>query len=125
VVRPSGSFTLVKRCDALYVNFISGHEMELDTARALRMGYRGPTYADLHSLFLAVGAAGLRVPAKDGVGRPCRPANIASDRVVSVVNKVNPKLVYEDASGLKIDPTTLKPGTEVVVNVATGIACKS
>ena len=73
----------------------------------------------------SVCSAGLRVPAKDGVGRPCRPAGIASDRVVSVVNKVNPKLVYEDASGLKVDPKTLKPGTEVVVNVATGIACKS
>ena len=73
----------------------------------------------------SVCAAGLRVPAKDGVGRPCRPAGIASDRGVSVVNKVNPKLVYEDASGLKVDPKTLKPGTEVVVNVATGIACKS
>jgi sugar/nucleoside kinase (ribokinase family) len=53
---------LVADCDALYVNFISGFEMELDTARALRAGYRGPTYADLHSLFLGIGAAGLRIP---------------------------------------------------------------
>jgi len=53
---------LVRDCDALYVNFISGFEMELDTARALRAGYPGPTYADLHSLFLGIGAAGLRVP---------------------------------------------------------------
>jgi sugar/nucleoside kinase (ribokinase family) len=53
---------LVSTCDALYVNFISGFEMELDTARALRAGYGGPCYADLHSLFLAVGGSGLRVP---------------------------------------------------------------
>jgi sugar/nucleoside kinase (ribokinase family) len=53
---------LVRGCDALYVNFISGFELELDTARALRAGYPGPTYADLHSLFLGIGAAGLRVP---------------------------------------------------------------
>lgn len=53
---------LVRECDALYVNFISGFELELDTARALRAGYGGPTYADLHSLFLGLGAAGLRVP---------------------------------------------------------------
>lgn len=53
---------LVADCDALYVNFISGFEMELDTARALRAGYRGPTYCDLHSLFLGIGAAGLRFP---------------------------------------------------------------
>lgn len=52
---------LVRSCDALYVNFISGFEMELDTARALRAGYDGPTYADLHSLFYGVGRRGLRV----------------------------------------------------------------
>jgi len=49
-------------CDALYVNFISGMEMELPTARALRAGYAGPTYADLHSLFLGITSEGLRVP---------------------------------------------------------------
>ncbi len=49
-------------CDALYVNFISGFEMELPAARALRAGYAGPTYADLHSLFLGVNPSGLRVP---------------------------------------------------------------
>jgi sugar/nucleoside kinase (ribokinase family) len=53
---------LVDLCDALYVNFISGYEMELDTARALRMGYRGPTYTDLHSLFLGMTYSGQRVP---------------------------------------------------------------
>ncbi len=49
-------------CDALYVNFISGFELGLDTARALRTGYRGPTYADLHSLFLGINQHGQRVP---------------------------------------------------------------
>ena len=49
-------------CDALYVNFISGFELELETARALRMGYAGPTYADLHSLFLGITPSGTRVP---------------------------------------------------------------
>lgn len=53
---------LVELCDALYVNFISGWELDLPTAQALRMGYRGPTYADLHSLFLGVTPQGLRVP---------------------------------------------------------------
>jgi sugar/nucleoside kinase (ribokinase family) len=51
-----------RTCDALYVNFISGFEMELDAARALRASFQGPTYADLHSLFLGVGREGLRVP---------------------------------------------------------------
>jgi sugar/nucleoside kinase (ribokinase family) len=53
---------IVRECDALYVNFISGYEMELDTAGALRDAYAGPVYSDLHSLFLGMGAAGLRVP---------------------------------------------------------------
>lgn len=53
---------LARTCDALYVNFISGFEMDLDTARSLRAGYDGPTYADLHSLFLGIGREGLRVP---------------------------------------------------------------
>ena len=37
-------------------------EMGLDTAMAIRTGFPGPTYVDLHSLFLGVSAAGLRVP---------------------------------------------------------------
>ena len=53
---------LVGTCDALYVNFISGFEMELDTARALRSTFPGPTYADLHSLFLGMGRSGTRIP---------------------------------------------------------------
>lgn len=53
---------VVELCDALYVNFISGFEMDLGTAQALRVGYRGPTYADLHSLFLHMTQHGVRVP---------------------------------------------------------------
>jgi sugar/nucleoside kinase (ribokinase family) len=53
---------LVGKCDALYLNFISGFEMELGTASALREAFSGPLYADLHSLFLGVGGGGLRIP---------------------------------------------------------------
>lgn len=49
-------------CDAIYVNFVSGFEMELETARSLRAGYDGPIYADLHSLFLGIGRHGDRIP---------------------------------------------------------------
>lgn len=49
-------------CDALYVNFISGFEMELATARRLRDAFGGPIHADLHSLFLGRDIDGLRVP---------------------------------------------------------------
>jgi sugar/nucleoside kinase (ribokinase family) len=37
--------------DALYVNFLSGWELDLATAKMLR-GFPGLVYADLHSLFL-------------------------------------------------------------------------
>jgi hypothetical protein len=53
---------LVADLDALYINFISGFELDLATAQRLRLSFRGPIYADLHSLLLGVDANGLRVP---------------------------------------------------------------
>jgi hypothetical protein len=52
---------LVGDLDALYVNFIAGWEMSLQTAQMLRHGFAGPIYADLHSLFLGRTADGTRV----------------------------------------------------------------
>lgn len=54
--------SIVRSCDALYINFISGFELELDTAMSLRSAYDGPLYADLHSLFLGIDPRGLRTP---------------------------------------------------------------
>ncbi len=51
---------MVRDLDAIYVNFISGFEMELETAAALRHGFHGPIYADLHSLFLGIDETGMR-----------------------------------------------------------------
>jgi sugar/nucleoside kinase (ribokinase family) len=48
--------------DALYVNFLSGYEMGLDTAERLRDAFPGPRYADLHSLFLGPPGEGARLP---------------------------------------------------------------
>ena len=48
--------------DALYINFISGFELGLETMQRLRLFFRGPIYADLHSLMLGVAPDGLRVP---------------------------------------------------------------
>ncbi|MFW5905011.1 MAG: PfkB family carbohydrate kinase, partial [bacterium] len=53
---------LVTDCDAIYVNFISGFEMELETVQELRSRFAGPIYADLHSLFLGIGREGERIP---------------------------------------------------------------
>ncbi|HJQ20101.1 MAG TPA: PfkB family carbohydrate kinase [Gemmatimonadaceae bacterium] len=48
------------RLDAIYVNFLSGWEMDLETTLALRQHFRGPMYADLHMLVMAARADGLR-----------------------------------------------------------------
>jgi hypothetical protein len=52
---------MVRDLDALYVNFISGFEMCLGTAEALRRGFTGTIYADLHSLLLGMHGDGVRV----------------------------------------------------------------
>lgn len=51
---------LLAGLDALYVNLISGFELDLETATLLRQHYAGPIYCDLHSLVLAVQPSGLR-----------------------------------------------------------------
>ncbi|HEX7050521.1 MAG TPA: hypothetical protein VF188_09995 [Longimicrobiales bacterium] len=51
---------VVRSLDALYVNFISGFEMDLEAAILLRLGFAGPIYTDLHSLFLGVLPGGQR-----------------------------------------------------------------
>jgi hypothetical protein len=52
---------MVRDLDAIYLNFISGFELCLGTAQALRQGFQGPIYADLHSLFLGMHHDGMRV----------------------------------------------------------------
>ncbi len=54
--------SMVRDLDAVYLNFISGFELTLETARHLRRGFPGPIYADLHSLLLGVRADGTRMP---------------------------------------------------------------
>ena len=46
--------------DALYINLISGFELDLETAQLIRQHFRGPIYCDLHSLLLAVQPDGMR-----------------------------------------------------------------
>ena len=49
-------------CDALYVNFISGWELDLEAAEVLGTRFEGPTWCDVHSLILGVGDGGVREP---------------------------------------------------------------
>lgn len=48
--------------DALYINLISGFELDLETAQLIRQHFRGPIYCDLHSLLLALQPNGMRTP---------------------------------------------------------------
>lgn len=52
---------MVHDLDAIYLNFISGFELELGTAQALRQAFRGPIYADMHSLLFGMPQDGIRV----------------------------------------------------------------
>lgn len=51
---------LLREIDALYINMISGFELDLETAQLIRQNFSGPIYCDLHSLLLAVQPNGLR-----------------------------------------------------------------
>ncbi len=42
------------RLDALYINFLSGWELDLETTKLIRQHFRGPIYCDLHMLVWAV-----------------------------------------------------------------------
>ena len=50
----AGLKPLLRGMDALYINLITGLEIDLETAQLLRQHFRGPIYCDLHSLLLAV-----------------------------------------------------------------------
>lgn len=52
---------LITDCDALYVNFIAGWELDLPAARRLREEFDGPLYCDIHSLLLGTNGTGVRV----------------------------------------------------------------
>jgi hypothetical protein len=53
---------MVRDLDAVYLNFISGFELALGTAQALRRGFGGLIYVDVHSLLLGMQHDGVRVP---------------------------------------------------------------
>ena len=51
----------VAKLDALYVNFLSGWELDLETMRVLRSYFAGPIYCDFHMKVTIVAPSGLRV----------------------------------------------------------------
>jgi sugar/nucleoside kinase (ribokinase family) len=46
--------------ELVLLNFISGFDLELDTARELRSSFGGTVYMDVHSLTLGIGESGIR-----------------------------------------------------------------
>lgn len=58
----AGLQPLLRDLDALYINFISGFELDLATTQLIRQHFKGPVYGDLHSLTLGLDPSGLRVP---------------------------------------------------------------
>ena len=70
---------LLTGLDALYINLISGWELDLETALLVRQHFRGPIYLDLHSHLLARQADGLRTPrhlAPEEIVGWCRTADL-------------------------------------------------
>lgn len=51
---------LLADLDALYINLISGFELDLETAQLIRAHFDGPIYCDMHSLLLARQPDGVR-----------------------------------------------------------------
>jgi len=56
----AGLQPLLRGLDALYINLISGFELDLATAQLIRQHFRGPIYCDLHSLLLGMETDGHR-----------------------------------------------------------------
>lgn len=56
----AGLQPLLRDIDALYINMISGFELDLETAQLVRQHFKGPIYCDLHSLTLGLEPSGLR-----------------------------------------------------------------
>ena len=103
---------LLAGLDALYINLISGFELDLETAQLLRQHYPGIIYCDIHSLLLAVNAEGLRTP------RPL-PNVAAWMRCFDLiqVNEEEMRLLAPDALALA---ATAMAGGVSVVNVTLG-----
>ena len=52
---------LLRDIDALYINFMSGWELDLETCQLIRQNFAGPIYCDLHMRVHAVQPDGWRV----------------------------------------------------------------
>jgi hypothetical protein len=112
-----GLAPLIRDLDALYVNLISGFELDLPTAQLLRQHFDGPIYCDLHSIVLAVQADGLRtLRPLPGIADWCRCFDLLR------VNEDELAMIAPD--GLALAATALANGVKslVVTLGARGVA---
>lgn len=58
----AGLQPLLRDLDALYINLISGFELDLETLQLIRRHFHGPIYLDMHSLLLGIQPDGTRLP---------------------------------------------------------------
>ncbi|HEY2850116.1 MAG TPA: hypothetical protein VGI97_09585, partial [Gemmatimonadaceae bacterium] len=103
-----GLAPLVAGLDALYVNLISGFELDLPTAQLLRQHFAGPIYCDLHSIVLAVQPDGLRTP------RPL-PDIAAWCRCFDLLQVNEDELAMIAPDGLALAATALANGVKSLV----------
>ena len=96
--------------DGLYVNMISGFELELDTVRDLRDRFRRPRYVDLHSLVLGVGDDGRRVPR-----RPTRAASWLGAFHVVQANETELEIMAGDGTAEEAARCALRDGARAVL----------
>ena len=103
---------LLAGLDAIYINLISGWELDLETLQLIRQHFRGVIYCDLHSLLMAVDAQGFRVPR----GLP----NVASWMQCFDLLQVNEdELMLLAHDGLALAATAMASGVSVI-NVTLG-----
>ena len=96
--------------DGLYVNMISGFELEHETALALRDRFRRPRYVDLHSLVLGVGEDGRRVPR-----RPAHAAGWLGAFHVVQANETELGIMAGDGTAEEAARSALRDGARAVL----------
>ena len=104
----TGLAPLLRGLDALYVNLMSGWELDLDTFRLLRQHFRGPIYCDLHSLCL---------DHRDGGVRALQPLPNAAEwfRCMDIVQMNEDEMAMMAHDPLALSAMALGAGASVVV----------
>lgn len=104
----TGLAPLLHGLDALYVNLMSGWELDLDTFRLVRQHFPGPIYCDLHSLCL---------DHREGGPRSLQPLPNAAEwfRCMDIVQMNEDEMAMMARDPLALSAVALGAGASVVV----------